>query len=50
MQVWRLLAHVYKTITQHSEYCVMGVANTAEKNVFTPAKIVRYTQKSIFFE
>lgn len=39
-----------ETITQHSEHCVMGVASTAEKNVFTAAKIVRYTQKNIFIE
>lgn len=35
MQVWALLVHpllcAYKSITQHSERCVMGVANVAEK-------------------
>lgn len=43
-------ACAYETIAQHSEHCVMGVANMAEKNVFTPAKIVRHTQKNIFIQ
>lgn len=36
-----MLVHAYKTVTQCSERCAIGLVHTAEKVVFSPAKIVK---------
>lgn len=48
--VFPSFACAYKTIREHSEHCVMGVANMVEKNGFSAAKVVRYKWKNIFVE
>lgn len=50
MFVFPSFACAYKTIREHSEHCVMGVANMVEKNGFSAAKVVRYKWKNIFVE